>query len=385
MANPKRKFSAAKPEPPRPARKRVSRSRSARHLLTRAQLQQSLAIDPPPSLKNTTIAGFQAALTVLLAMSLIYISPWSHLVGFPALGALAALFGRYASFRRRRTITWQVGVLLVAGVFLTSLISLTGASRLIMVLVLAVFAGIATIAVSRLRLGAPGAVILVFAVGASLSSIDSWTVIVERTVATTWGALLAWLICAATDRLRTEDVPVAGAPPAKIPRLKSQLIAGSRITLGAALAGLIAYWAGWQYPAWAAIGATAVMQGRHLHVTMSRALQRMAGTVVGGCVAWAILAHEPSFWYILAAIVFFQFVTEIIIPYNYAIGQITITPMALLMTYLVAPVTEGNLPVERVLDTIVGAAIGIVLAVIFSTADDRVYLARRSKKLRARM
>jgi len=42
------------------------------------------------------------------------------------------------------------------------------------------------------------------------------------------------------------------------------------------------------------------------------------------------------------------------------------------------------MPVERVLDTIVGAAIGIVFAVAFSTADDRVYLNRRRNKLEAR-
>src|SRR5690606_21607031 len=127
---------------------------SARHLLTRTQFQQSLALEPPPSLKNTAIAGFQAALTVLIAMSLIYLSPWSHLVGFPALGALAALFGRYASFQRRRTIVGQVACLFIAAVFLTSLASLFGASGFAMVLVLAVLAGAATISVSSLRLGA---------------------------------------------------------------------------------------------------------------------------------------------------------------------------------------------------------------------------------------
>jgi uncharacterized membrane protein YccC len=82
---------------------------------------------------------------------------------------------------------------------------------------------------------------------------------------------------------------------------------------------------------------------------------------------------------LVAAIVIFQFITEMVIGYNYALGQVTVTPMALLMTYLASPATAVDMPVERVLDTLLGAALGIVFAVIFSTVDDRVYLAKHRK------
>ena len=119
------------------------------------------------------------------------------------------------------------------------------------------------------------------------------------------------------------------------------------------------------------------MQGAHLHITMSRALQRMAGTVVGAVLVWLILAQNPSFGWVLALIVLFQFVTEVIIGFNYALGQITVTPSALLMTHLAAPTAAvAGMPVERVMDTILGAALGIVFAVIFSTLDDRRHLAQ---------
>jgi len=251
--------------------------------------------------------------------------------------------------------------------------------------VLAVAAGLATMAVSHWRLGGPGATLFVFAVGAVLGGpAETWLTVVERTLATAWGAGLAIVVCIATDRLRAQPVSTAAAPAPHSPPFRSQLIAAGRITAAAAAAAYIAHAVGWHYPAWAAIGATAVMQGSHLHITMNRALQRMAGTVLGACIAWAVLAQSPSFWWVLVAIVLFQFITEIIISYNYALGQATITPMALLMTHLAAPVADSNMPVERVLDTIVGAAIGIVFAVAFSTADDRVYLNRRRNKLEAR-
>jgi len=363
----------------------ASRRRSARDLLRPSQFQESLLLAPQPSLQNTVIAGFQAALAVLIAVTTVYLSPWSELVGFPALGALAALFGRFASMRRRRSIVAICAALFVAAVFFPALVSYAGASRPVMIALLAVSAGLATIAVSHWRLGGPGATLFVFAVGAVTGAqIDTWAMVAERTLATAWGAGLAIVICVATDGLRNQPVSTEAAPAPHSPPFKHQLIGAARITAGAAAAAFITYAVGWHYPAWAAIGATAVMQGNHLHVTMNRALQRMAGTVLGACIVWAILAQSPSFWWILAAIVFFQFVTEIVISYNYALGQITITPMALLMTHLAVPVADSNMPVERILDTIVGAAIGIVFAVLFSSADDRAYLARRRAKIEAR-
>lgn len=146
---------------------------------------------------------------------------------------------------------------------------------------------------------------------------------------------------------------------------------------------MIAYAAGWQHPSWATIGATAVMQGGHLHVTMHRALQRMAGTLVGALLVWLILAAGPPFWIVVAAIVVFQYITEIIIGFNYALGQITVTPMALLMTYLATPgLNAAEMSIERVFGTMLGAILGIIFAVIFFTMDDRRHLARHHRQRR---
>lgn len=385
-----KKNASPSPLPPADDRKtigtrlRATRRGSARHLLTRSQLQESLIVTTPPPLRNACVAGFQAALTILIALVVTHLSPWPQLVGFPALGALAALFGRYASLPQRRRIVFICGALLTAGVFVPSLIAFAGAPPAAMVLVLALSAGAFTIAVQNWGLGGPGAVIFVFAVGAVMGPVELWQTVIERTVATGFGATLAFVVCMLTDRLRSQAAVGSVLKTVKPPPMSNQLIVAGRITLGAAIAAGISHAAGWHYPAWAAIGATAVMQGTHLHLTMNRSLQRMAGTVLGACIVWAILAQNPDFWVVAAAIVIFQFVTEVIIGYNYALGQITVTPMALLMTHLASPIATSNMPVERVLDTIVGAALGIVFALIFSTVDDRAYLARRRNKMTAR-
>src|SRR5690606_33748592 len=102
---------------------------------------------------------------------------------------------------------------------------------------------------SAWKLGGPGAVIIVFAAGAALGRVDSFDVVLDRTLATAFGAAIAWVVCALTDTWRDQapaTVPVPQAAP-----LRNQLIAGGRIALGAAAAALIAHAAGWQHPSWA--------------------------------------------------------------------------------------------------------------------------------------
>lgn len=361
----------------------LARRATARRLLTPHHFQKSLSLNPHPSLYLGGIAGLQAALALLTAIVLARYSLWPELVGFPALGALAALFGRFAPLSKRHGIVWICAVQLTGAVFITSLASLVGLPAPMVVLTVALVAAASSIMFSYWNLGGPGAVIIVFAAGAAMTPVDSWQLLVERTVATAAGGVVAWLITTSTDFLRLRELSkVQPAPDDKRP-FKHIVIAGTRIGAGAAAAALIAYAAGWAHPSWAAIGATAVMQGGHLHITMHRALQRMAGTLLGSLIVWLILAAEPPFWLIVAAIALFQAITEIIIGYNYALGQIMITPMALLMTYLATPgVSAAQMSIERVFDTMLGAILGIVFAVIFSSIDDRRYLARYHRQRR---
>ena len=354
----------------------VSRRRSLRHLLSRSQLYESTLLGTPASLRNAGMAGLQAGLSILIAMCITHFSAWSHLVAYTALGAMAALFGRAASYRRRHKVLAVSGLLLVIGVAIPGLLAYLGMPTGGLVLVLALFAGLFTLAEAHWRLGAPGAVIFVFAVGASMSPADSLSTLCLRIVATCLGAVIAYLVCIVTDRAR---IAPPDTPVTQHTAWARQLHIALRISLGAACSASLVHYAGWHHPAWAAIGAVAVMQGSSLHSTMNRSLQRMAGTVVGACLAWVILSLEPTFLGLAIAVVTFQIVTEIVIGFNYALGQVAITPMALLMTYMANPISSSTMPIERILDSIVGALIGIVFALLFSSADDRHMLHRRRR------
>ena len=270
---------------------------TARHLISLDQLRDSSRLVAHPSLWISTVAGLQVALSVLLIVTVVYFSPRSHLVGFAALGGLTALFGRFAPVQERRRIVIICALLMTMAVLVPSLFALVGAQPWAMILLLALSVGVLTLLVSHLRLGVPGAVIIVFATGAGLAPVTESHVVVERTLATLSGGLSACFVCLCTDWLRRRTLAQVKFPAPVVYPLGKELVVAARITIGAGLAAFIAYGAGWSHPEWAAIGATAVMQGGHLHITMSRAVQRMVGTIAGAFLCGWILSTEPSFWW----------------------------------------------------------------------------------------
>ena len=151
-----------------------------------------MAIGAPPSLRIFAIAGFQAALAVLLAIVATHFSPWPQLVGYSSFCSLAALCGRCATVERRMRIVMICALLLALGVLLPSLASWADALPWMMVLVLALVAGASTVAVSWWRLGGPGAVIIVFAAGAAYHPVGSGAEVLARVLATLAGG---WWRC----------------------------------------------------------------------------------------------------------------------------------------------------------------------------------------------
>lgn len=360
--------------PKPPARRRDA----ARHLLHPRQLRDSLTLARQPSLRNATLAGLQAGTTAGIALPLFYLSPWPHLIGFAALGALVALFGRFAPSRSRLIILLLCGFWQTFAVFSMSIAVWLGTPIEGQLLLLALLCGLFLFVSVTGRFGAPGPLIFVFAAGASMSQSLGFEQVLERTTATAIVAALAWAICAASDIFRHSPSEERPLPVESLRPLDHRLIAAGRSAVGAGAAIFASYAFGANHPAWAAIGALAVMQGAHLHISMNRALQRMAGTLVGAVLAWALLMQDPSVWMLITVLVGLQLLTEMVIGINYAFGQILVTPMALLMTYMGAAQTVGpEMAPERVFDTILGATIGVAMAVLFSTLDDRLHLAER--------
>lgn len=349
-----------------------------RHLLQPRQFRESMALSGQKAWRNSALAGLQAAVTALVALPLVHLSPWPHLIGFVSLGVLVALFGRFAPRGGRSRIVLQSAFWQVAAVLVMSLAAWLGLPLAAQFLLLALFSGLFFFVVATGRFGPPGALIFVFAAGASMGHSVSGPEVAERALATAAAAALAWLVCCVTEIFRRKAE--GEGMPAQEPLRPAghRAVAALRIAFGSLVAALAAHGLGAAHPAWAVLGAMAVMQGPHLHISMNRALQRTLGTAIGAVIVWLILQQAPSLWTVIALLAGLQFATEMIIGSNYALGQILVTPMALLMSYLAAPHAAGMAMVpERVLDTLLGTAIGITLAVLCSSLDDRQHLAGR--------
>jgi len=175
-------------------------------------------------------------------------------------------------------------------------------------------------------------------------------------------------------RLADELSGAAGTPAALPPRLSLRQTArrsltdggwglrAARVTLAAAAAAAVAQVAGFGHPAWAAMGATATLQGTTTQHAVVRALQRALGTVAGALIAWPLLDAHLGFWATAALVVVLQVVTEIVVGRHYGLAMLTITPMALLMTSLGG--TGEGIALDRALDTAVGAVVGVLTVVL---------------------
>ncbi|MGW2823801.1 FUSC family protein [Streptomyces sp. NPDC001443] len=147
-----------------------------------------------------------------------------------------------------------------------------------------------------------------------------------------------------------------------------------RTAVGCALAGYASLALGVGRPYWALVTAASLYQA-NLTLTWSRGVQRVVGNLVGVLVFAALvpLAHLHQAALVLCCLAL-NFGAEALISRNYWLGSICVTPMALLITEFARTQDAGQLITERVLDTLIGALVGLVAAIAVTNrrAGDRL-------------
>ncbi|WP_282946803.1 FUSC family protein [Cellulomonas endometrii] len=335
-----------------------------------------------PSTRDALGGALRCGASVALALLVVAAAGRQDLAGYAAIGALASLYGRSAGY------AWRVRLMALVGAALTGTVALMSAladAPVVLVLAaLTVVASAATAGAAALRTGPPAATIVVFAAGAGTAATSGAGDVAARAAAVATGLLVALLVCnagAAADLLRGRPVPPA-------PRVRDVVRAGTAggaalgpaitVAAAAAVASTVATWAGWGHPAWAVMGAAAVLQGAHVRHMGVRALQRAAGTACGALVALPLLGAHLDFVAVAVLVVVLQTVTELVVARHYGVAMLTITPMALLMTSIGAPLDPTALALDRALDTAVGAVVGLVVAVAAARPEPAGPAAARS-------
>ncbi|MEU3280482.1 FUSC family protein [Streptomyces antibioticus] len=147
-----------------------------------------------------------------------------------------------------------------------------------------------------------------------------------------------------------------------------------RTALGCALAGYASLALGVGRPYWALVTAASLYQA-NVTLTWNRAVQRVVGNLAGVLVFAALVpltrVHQAALVLVCLAL---NFGAEALISRNYWLGSVCVTPMALLITEFAQYQDSGRLITERVIDTLVGAAVGFVAAIAVTNrrAGDRL-------------
>ncbi|WHP18682.1 FUSC family protein [Cellulomonas sp. ES6] len=340
-------------------------------LLHPSQLRADVRPRPGgPSTRESLGGALRCGASVALAFVLVAALGRQDLAGYASLGALASLYGRSSGYAWRLRLMALVGTALTAAVAAMSALSAAGAPVVVELAALTLLAAGATAGAVALRTGPPGATILVFAAGAGAAAATGAGDVAGRAVAVAGGALVACLVCNAGRVLGRHRSRPADAAPRVRDVVREGTAGGAALSptlsvaVAAALAASVAVAAGWGHPAWAVMGATAVLQGAHVRHMGVRALQRAAGTTAGVALALPLLDAHLPFWAVAALVVVLQTATELVVARHYGAAMLTITPMALLMTSLGAPPDPARLALDRALDTAAGAVVGLVVAVL---------------------
>jgi hypothetical protein len=182
------------------------------------------------------------------------------------------------------------------------------------------------------------------------------------------------LLTRALTDARTASVPPAAArtlPP--WPALHRQLAAGlrrhsvvlpsaARIGIAVAVGVGLGQALGLGHAYWVGLTAAAVLQGSNLAVTRGRVLHRLAGTVVGVVLTFAVLGWDPPLWVVVLAVAAAQFAVELVIPVHYGLAVTAITVLALGLFHLGSPTEDVSSALgARLIDTAIGAALALVL------------------------
>jgi uncharacterized membrane protein YccC len=189
------------------------------------------------------------------------------------------------------------------------------------------------------------------------------------------GLLLEPQLAAGSLRLgRARPTRRAAVRAALSPRSPSFRL-GLRVGAAAALAGTAATVLGLGHAYWATLTAVAVLQAATTAATLQRTVQRAVGTGLGIGVGAVVLSAAHTPWALIAVLVVAQLAAELLMPVNYGLAMLAVTPLALALVALATPTDTGVLVGDRLLDTAIGALAGLACALVLRDRRGRDRLA----------
>lgn len=298
----------------------------------------------------------------------VVIAGHTELAPAAAFGGMTAVHARFEPYPVRARVLAVIGAGLTLAVGLGGAVSAAGWGPLPVAILVAVVAAVAKLLTDGIRSGPPGGLMFVFAVGTTSAFPVSWPGVGAQVAVAAASAVVAWTVALSGwpffDHDRTRTTSWRAGLRAAVHRTAHEWPRAVKVFAAVLAAGLIAHAVGLGHPYWATVAAAAVLQATHLQHTMHRFIQRVSGTVVGVLVAAVLLALDLPQPAKLALIVVALLGAELTVIRNYAIAMVFVTPLVLLLGSLSAPVDTVAVTADRLVATVLGAVIGVAVALI---------------------
>ncbi len=332
--------------------------------LDRTRRGEAADLAAPPPAQGTRRGAIRAAVTMTTMLTGLAVAgrlDWSIYATF---GAFACVYGG----SRPRPERWRtqafLGLLLTAAVASGALVGLSDQRRWLAIPVVALWATAGAVLSDRYSWRPPGPLFVVFAV-ATCSAIPTTPPVVLIALGlaalTAAFAVLLGVLEARWLPGRSWRPPPPGLPPPPAHRQRIQAI---RCAVAVAIAGLISTTAGIPHPYWAMIAAVVPLAARPLRAQLVRGVHRTLGTLVGLAVAAALLVAPLPVAVTIALIAVLQGTAELLVIRNYGLALVAITPLSLLSMQLANPQPVPALLVDRLVETLIGVAVGLVVAIV---------------------
>lgn len=326
------------------------------------QYAQALYHLPPHVSHRDTLPAIRIALSVGIPMLVLLMMGQPQLTIFTAFGTFGALYGRNQPLIPRIIQQSVSGILMVLGVGLGLFLSAHHIDGWQLVAITSLFAAVCAHIAMNLNLKPAGPLFYIFA-SAGIASIPSTGAAARDLFLTAAAATLSVFLGLVLGQLWGEGQGVPSIIRSSMSQghMAVQTLTNFATTLVAGLAGNVL---GLSHAYWAMVAAAAVLAAPSTSLRIVRGTHRMIGTVLGVLVTAFFISMHPDAWHIAVLIVIVQFVTEIFVMRNYGLAAIFITPLALFMVHLASPFTSYELLTTRMFETIIGALIGMVGAVV---------------------
>ena len=318
----------------------------------------------------------RCAVGVFVPLIILVLMDRVDLAIFASFGAFTGIYGRGEMHRKRLFIQLRAGSLMLLVILLATLSARAGqslglsdaASTWAQVAATTMVAGACSLVIAWWRHRPAGSLFHIFAF-AAIASIRNQPPLWQCMLVAILTTVFCLLIGISSRLVRSRRTPWAMPEPARLTpdEKRAARLEAVGYLVAAGLAGTLAtvagQWLGFGHNYWAMVAAVVPLVGRTTRHRVARGIQRIIGTVLGLFVLAGVLLLNPAPWQIVLVIAACQFGAEMFIARQYVLAQIFVTPLALSATLLAAPTAPEVLLRDRIVETVIGAAVGMAVVI----------------------